>query len=204
MAGPIHQADAWVLSKRLPGDSHQTLTVFSAGQGSILALQRLSKKSASITLDLFDEASLQLEAPSAGGQAFFIKEARLLNRHAGIGRTYESLQHASRFATLVSRNPVPDESRSSVYDLLRQAFGAFATATRPDIVYLKSLYRFCRDEGYPLKQEWVPTLPAADRTMFASLINQPLADQAAAPKDVARLLRRMEDYLRGHTEVFLD
>ncbi|HEU5081034.1 MAG TPA: hypothetical protein VFT72_17610 [Opitutaceae bacterium] len=203
MAGPVYQANAWVLIKRLPSDSHQTLTVFSAEHGATLAIQRVSKKSISTALDLFDEASLMLEAPPTG-QAQFIKEARLLTRHTDIGRTYDGLLRASAFASMVSKNPVPEESRTSVYELLGQAFAAFATTTRPDIVYLKSLYRFCRDEGYPLKQEWVPAQTLSDRTMLATLLNQPLAGQIAEPKDVARLLRRLEEYLRGNTEILLD
>lgn len=203
MAGPIHQANAWVLIKRLPSDSHQTLTIFTAEQGAVLAVQRLSKKSTSPALDLFDEAALFIEVPPTG-QAQFIKESRLLTRHTDIGRTYEGLKHASAFAGMVSKNPVPEESRASVYELLGQAFAAFASATRPDIVYLKSLYRFCRDEGYPLKQEWVPTQTASDRNMLATLLNQPLAAQTADAKDVARMLRRLEEYLRGNTEILLD
>jgi len=87
---------------------------------------------------------------------------------------------------------------------LRTAFTAFAASDRPDIVYLKSLYCFARDEGHPLKQQWFPALPAPDRTLAIALINQPLATQTAAPADVTRLLRRLEDYLRHHTEIHLD
>ncbi len=133
-----------------------------------------------------------------------MKEARLLTRHSGIGRRYESLLHASAFATLVTRNPGPDESHASVYALLRTVFAAFAASDRPDIVYLKSLYRFAQDEGLPLKQHWFPSLPAADRPLAATLVNQPLATQTAAPADVARLLRSLEAYLRNHTEIHLD
>ena len=171
----------------------------------MLILQRVVKKSGStsLALDLFDEVSLLLES-SNQGRTWFVKEARLIQRHAAIGRSYDALRLASALASLVSRNTVDDDSRAAVADLLRGAFVAFGTTTRPDIVYFKSLYRFARDEGYPLKQQWFLTLPAADRRVVATLLNLPLADQTAPGPDVARLLRRLEEYLRGHTEIFLD
>ena len=189
--------------KRPPAESFQTLTIFSAANGAGLALQRISKKSTSATLDLFDEASLLLETP-AHGSASFIKEVRVQTRLTEIGKSYENLRLASVFASLVARNPVAEESRASVYELVGQSFRAFARADRPDIVYLKSVYRFCRDEGYPLKQAWAPALPSDDRAALAAILNQPVNEQAAEVKLVARLTRRLEDYLRGNTEILLD
>lgn len=199
------QTDAFVLLKRPPTDSFQSLTVFAPEHGTLLAMQRIGRKSpaTSAALDLFDEVSLLLES-SNQGRTWFIKEARLLSRPVDIGRSYETLVLASELAALIARNPVHEDSRTAVGELLRGAFAAFAAGPRPDIVYFKSLYRFARDEGYPLKQQWFPSLPAPDRSEVATLLNRPLAEQAATPELVQRLRRRLEDYLRGHTEVLLD
>lgn len=199
------QTDAFVLLRRPPADAFQSFTVFSPEHGPLLVLQRVAKKSAatSVALDLFDEVALLLES-SNQGRTWFIKEARLVTRHADIGRSYEALRLASLLAGLVARNPVDEASRDAVAALLRVAFAAFAAGTRPDIVYFKSLYRFARDEGYPLKQQWFPTLPSSDRADVAILLNRPLAEQTAPAAAVARLQRRLEEYLRGHTEILLD
>lgn len=166
---------------------------------------RVPKKSGAnrLLLDLFDEVSLDLES-SNQGRSWFVREARLLARPIGIGASYEALRQASALASLITRNPVHEESRPAVAELLRTAFAAFATAARADIVYFKSLYRFARDEGYPIKQQWFPTLPAADRQAVAELLNQPLSAQSLPSADVGRLQRRLDDYLRGHTEILLD
>ena len=204
MAGPSLTTDAIVLRTWPPTDTFQTFTIFTPDHGALRVLQRIPKKpSAHLALDLFDEVTLLLEG-TPQGDAWFVKEARLLTRHAGIGRRYESLLHASALATLVTRNPGADESHAAVHALLHTAFVAFATSDRPDIVYLKSLYRFARDEGHPLKQQWFPELPAADRPLAAALVNQPLSAQTVAPADVTRLLRSLESYLRHHTEIHLD
>jgi hypothetical protein len=197
--------DAFVLLKRPPADAFQTFTVFSAEQGVLLVLQRVAKKSAStaVALDLFDEASLLLES-SNQGHTWFIKEARLVTRHADLGRSYDTLRAASALTALIARNPVHEDSRASVATLLRTAFAVLAAGARPDIVFFKSLYCFARDEGYPLKQQWFPTLPASDRDAVALLLNRPLAEQSASVATVLRLQRRLDDYLRGHTEVLLE
>ena len=204
MPGPTLTTDAVILMKRPATDAFQTFTVFSPSHGTIRIIQRIPKKPTSlhVSLDLFDEVSLLLEsAPQS--DAWFVKEPRLLARHSGIGRHYESLVCASSFATLVSRNPVPEESRSAVHTLLRTAFTAFDGDAPADTVYLKCLYCFARDEGYPVKQQWLPGLTTTDRKLASALLNRPLADQTVAPADAARLLLLLEDYLRRHTEIVL-
>ncbi len=198
------QTDAFVLLKRPPAESFQTFTLFSPEHGPLIALQRIARKSggSTLALDLFDEASLMLES-SNQGRTWFIQEAQLITRPTDIGQSYECLRLASALATLVARNPVDEDSRAAVAELLRGALAAFSRGARPDVVYFKSLYRFARDEGYPLKQQWFPTLPADDQREVAAVLNQPLAAQTAEAGNVARLQRRLEDYLRGHTEILL-
>jgi len=198
------QTDVFVLGKQPPADSFVTFHGFSAEVGNLVMLQRIIKKtpSQSVALDLFDQVSLSLET-SNQGRTYFIKEARLVRRHLAIGRSYDALRFASALAAVVSRNDVHEESRSSVMSLLSTAFAAFETSARPDIVYFKAVYRFARDEGYPLKEEWFPTLPAADRSAVTGLLNKPLADQQEPPESVTRLQRRLEEYLQRYTEIYI-
>ena len=203
------ETDAFVLLKRLPTDAFQGLTVFSASHGLLPVMQRVPKArgpagaTPHVALDLFDEAWLMLES-SNQGRTWFTREVRLIARPTDIGRSYDALRFASALAALIGRNPLHEDSREAVARLLREAFAAFGSGVRPDIVYLKSLYRFARYEGYPLKEQWFPTLPATDRAEVATLLNRPLAEQTAPEPDVARLQHRLEAYLRGHTEILLD
>lgn len=208
MPGPVLHTNAFVLGRRPPAESFQTLTVFCQTHGAILVLQRVPKKPSPgrLVLDLFDEAAFTLETPRAGGP-WFIREARLLSRPEGIGRDYEALQRASRLATLVARNPVPEESRLGVGVLLREALAAFASGAPAALVYFKSLWRFARDEGHPVREQWFPGLPAASRDEATRLLRTPLAGLAADPRAVATaadLATRLESYLRSHTELLLD
>jgi hypothetical protein len=202
--GQTLTTEAFVIEKRPPADAFQTFGLFSAEHGNLLALQRVPRKPSPthVAPDLFDEVSAFLES-SNQGRTWFFREVRIVRRRAEIGRSYEALRFASALAAVIGRNNVHEESRAGVALLLRAALDAFGAAERPDVVHLKSLYRFARDEGYPVKQEWLPSLPAADRAIAAAALNRRLGEQESTGADVARIRRSIEDYLRGHTEIIV-
>ncbi len=202
MPGPSLQTTAFVLTRRPAKDGYLAHGAFSPEHGALHLLQRAPRgpTAALPPLDLFDEVALELEG-GRGGRTWFVRGAVIVRRPTGIGRGYATLRWASALATLIDRHPVAEADRPAVGALLATAFAAFDAGARPDIVYLKALYRFARDEGHPVREEWFPTLPAADRATVAHLLNQPLAAQTAAPEEVERLLGRLEHYLRGHTEL---
>lgn len=213
MPGQQLQTTAFILAKQPSGsDTFEQLTVFSAADGVLHCLRRVAtgrartplRASSEVptNLDLFDETELWLES-SNQGRTWFIKEHRLIQRHDGIGRSYETLRAAAALGALLSRNPVPDESREAVAGLLRSSFTALAAGGRPDIVWLKTLYCLLRDEGYPVKQDWWPQLAPADRDVAAHLLNQPLAAQTADASTVGRIIQRLEDWVRAETEIRL-
>lgn len=214
MPGPVHQTEAHLLALAPHAGDHLVLTAFSAADGLFTALLRAPRTStksshaaASPAPDLFDRLALDLQhgrgAPAGG--PWFVKEHRLVLRHAAIGRDYATLAAASRLARLVARNPVPEDSRAAVDALLAQAFAAFARrGTRPELVYFKSLYCLARDEGWPLKQEWLPQLPADDRAHVATALNQPADAPSPAAPDLARLTRRLEGYLASAHDLLVD
>jgi hypothetical protein len=202
--GQTITAEAFVIEKRPPSDAFQTLGLFSAEHGNLLVLQRVPRKAsaAHVAPDLFDEISAMLES-SNQGRTWFVKEVRIVRRRAGIGRSYDALRFASALAAVIGRNPVHEESRENVAHLLRTALDAFAEAERPDVVHLKSLYLFGRDEGYPVKEEWLPSLPAVDRAAAVEALSRRLGEQKTEAAEVARIRRSLEDYLKGHTEIII-
>lgn len=204
MPGQQLQTFAFILAKQPSGsDSFEQLTAFSRTDGLLHCLRRVTHGKINATaIDLFDEAELWLES-SNQGRTWFIKEHRFIQRHEGIGRSYEALRAASAFATLIARNTVPDESRESIVSLLRSTLTALTTGARPDIVWLKALYCFLRDEGYPVKQQWWPALSGHDRETAAELLNQPLAAQTTAPAAVAKITTQLETWIQAETEIRL-
>ncbi|HEY1763834.1 MAG TPA: hypothetical protein VGF85_02855 [Opitutaceae bacterium] len=204
MPGRTLTTEAFVIEKRPPADAFQIFGLFSAEHGNLLALQRVPRKPSPshVAPDLFDTICAMLES-SNEGRTWFVKEVRVAVRRSAIGRSYDALRFASALAAIVNRNAVGQESRPGVERLLRTALDAFGTDPRPDIVHLKSLYLFARDEGYPVKQEWLPSLPPSDRALAAALLGRPLSEQESPPADVARIRLALESYLGAYTEIVI-
>ncbi len=211
MPGPLHSTEIHVLAKATHAGDQLILTGFSPEDGLLTALLRLPRAGASTANpppDLFDRLVLALEhgRGSPTGGPWFVREHRLLVRHAAIGRSYESLAAASRLARVITRNPGAQDTRASIDALLTRAFAAFARpAARPELVFFKSLYVFARDEGLPLKEEWLPRLPPADCDFAASALALPSdAPEAPAPADLARLTRDLASYLAAEHDLVVD
>lgn len=202
MPSPTLSLDAWVLGRRPSGESFEMLTVFAASHGRLYVLRRLSRRGPGpAALDLFDEAALLLESP-AGAGSWFLREARALRRHPEIARSYEALQRASAIAAFVVRNDVPDESRPAVHTLLASAFGALARGAPPGIVHLKTVYCLARDEGYPLRQQWLPALSTERRELAERLLRTPLETLVDEdPAGAAALVEDLLAYLSAHTDL---
>jgi hypothetical protein len=196
--------EAFVIEKRPPADAFQALGLFSPEHGNMLVLQRIARKPSAtqVSPDLFDEVHALLES-SNQGRSWFVREVRILTRRSSIGRSYDSLRFASALVSVISRNAVHEESRLQVALLLRTALDAFGAADRPDIVHLKSLYLFARDEGYPVKQEWLPSLAAPERRVATAVLTLKLRDQDCSAGDVSRIRQSLEDYLATHTEIII-
>lgn len=204
------QIRACVLAWKTAKETHRPLLVFSQEQGLLTVWLRQSGASrgkAPILLDLFDDAELSLGS-SNQGRTWFLDEARVLRRRSEIGRSYEALSKASKFAALIGRNPIPDEGRERIALLLEQALNAFADKERhPELVYLKALYNFARGEGYPVKQDWLDTLQDTLREQAIALLKRPSGPPPLDEEEsklAVRLVRRLEDYLRGNSDILMD
>jgi len=210
VSGPSHHTEAHLLAKAAHTGDHVVLTCFSPADGLLTALLRVTRNPKPDTQpapDLFDRLGLTLQhgRNSPGDGPWFVREHRLLARHAAIGRDYPTLAAASRLARLVTRNPGPQDSRAAVDTLLTQAFAALTRpGTRPESIYFKSLYCLFRDEGLPLKQEWLPALSASDRDLVAAALNQPADSPAVTLNDLTRLTKRLEAYLVSGHDLALD
>ncbi|MGH8017084.1 MAG: hypothetical protein ACREIA_02145 [Opitutaceae bacterium] len=196
--------EAIVLDRTASGDQWMRFTCFSAGHGNLDCLQRQSRRPGATTaLDLFDHAQLSLETRN-NGRTWFIKEAATVARHAGLGRSYDALRHACRFARILARNPVHEESRESVHALFVRALGAWENQPRPDAVYFKALYLFTRDEGYPVRESWWTRLDTADRDAVDAMLHEPAAGQTTAETTACRLIDALETFVRHETEIRIE
>ena len=171
MSGFSLDCEGIVLSRELRGEGQLFLQILS-GQGEILpVLQRQSRRS-SRSVDLFDQASLILQRPSAEGPCF-LKDFRLLRRHSGIGQSYEALAEASRWCRFLQANLRHGEHGAQVFLLSLRALDAWERKTPPRAVRFKSLFVLAREEGYPVQEDWLRSLEPGLRGPALDLLRLP-------------------------------
>ncbi len=218
---PVLEAEALVLDRVDAGEHHVRLTLLTPAPGLVVAMFRPARggksgarakgqTAGSARPDVFDHAAVLLHSPKAGaahGSVYFIQEYKVLQRHAGLARSYEALEAAAGLAKLIMRNSVHFESCQEVFKLCRQALGALEAGAPPEVVRFKALFLLARAEGYPAREQWLPTLAAEDRELAQSLLRRPVAETVDLPAEslarVSRLRVGCERWLAEHTDLEL-
>jgi len=204
MPGPTLLIDGIVLLRESTGETWLKITLLSPEEGVVHFLQRISHHTLSASpVDLFDRVNATLERRTSSG-IWFAREVRVNTRHPGLGHRYPALREACVFARVLSSNPVHEDTRKSVFDLLARALQAWERGDREDVVGFKCLYVFARDEGYAVKEGWWPQLPNQEQVQAASLINLPIRNQEIGPEQVASIRRSLEHYLVNFTDIRLE
>ncbi|MEZ5276296.1 MAG: hypothetical protein R3F07_07950 [Opitutaceae bacterium] len=204
MPGAIESIEGTVLLREITGESFDRITVLSPTDGIVTFLHRRSRKSATNSpLDLFDRISVTVELKDAGTLRFS-REVRILQRRPGLGHRYEGLSEACRYARLLTVNPVHEDTRKVVADLLNRALDAWERGDRADIVAVKCLFLFARTEGYPVREEWHRLLSHSDRSAATRLLNHRTGEVDLDPSRVGSIRRSLEHYLQYHTEIRID
>lgn len=200
MPGPIETVEGVVLLRDASGETWDRITLLSPDTGILQFLQRRSKKAGTTILDLFDRVSIVIERKD-GSATRFSREIRILRRLSGLGQRYESLRESCQFARILMDNPVHEDSRQEVHDLLEQALAAWERGDREDIVAFKSLFVFARGEGYAVREDWWQRLPARERGWATLLLNRPTCEVELDRNPVATVRESLEHYLRHFTEI---
>ncbi|MEM7791844.1 MAG: hypothetical protein AAF546_10625 [Verrucomicrobiota bacterium] len=158
------------------GESYLNLHALSADAGSFYCLKRISKKTVKEAPDLFDTAEIHLETAKVGTTQF-VREYRTIHRRSKIGQSYQTLQYASEYANLLSRNAAHMPDPAVLFQLAERTFDAFTERDAASIVSLKGIYLLLQGEGYPVRESWWPQIPEDLREVTKQLINQPTPEE---------------------------
>jgi recombinational DNA repair protein (RecF pathway) len=194
-----------VLKTEPTGESFLKLHLLSVESGIFLCLKRNSKRpSSSTTPDLFDQAAVLLES-SQQGTMRFVKEYQLIRRREQIGLNYHSLSKAAQFSQLLVHNAAHMPESERLFDLSSRAFDAFAAGKAPEVVLLKSLYVLLKDEGYPVREAWWPTLAPELRREAARRLKTPAPDRLERPEreTCERIEAHLTRWMHHNTDLIL-
>ena len=203
MPTPEIVTHAIALGHEARGESYTAYRLLSLERGTVTGLLRRSKKANSqLNIDLFDEGEFRIEL-KPGSFSGFIKDLQVERKRTLLARNYESFKAASRLANIIVSNPAHDENLIGIFDLLTKGLDAWESTSNPHATYLKCLYIYCRDEGYPVKEEWAQQLPSTEKTFIAQVLNRPLNEQGNETDSLKQAIDSLEIYIRHHTHIHL-
>lgn len=194
-----------VLKTEPSGESFLKLHLLTAESGVFFCMKRAAKKANTTTTpDLFDHASVLLET-SQQGTMRFVKEYQLLKRREAIGQSYATLRCASELAQLLVLNASHMPESEILFNLATRAFDTFAERKIPEIVLLKSLYLLLKDEGYPVRESWWPTLRTDLQATAQSVLKNPTPQQIDPKTKEACIAieRHLWHWMRAKTDLIL-
>jgi recombinational DNA repair protein (RecF pathway) len=190
-----------VLRVEEKGERFRSLAFFSRSQGLFHPLWRKSRRSPGT--DLFDTIRARFHAGKQGGVRFF-SDYELLARRDGIGKGYDRLRCASRFAEILRRNARHVSDPVSVFELAETFFDAVNRGIELPVSYLKALYALARNEGYPVREDWAAGLEAAGKDALGQILRNPLDRQNTAAREAEELARSLERWLVAAADFFVD
>jgi hypothetical protein len=173
---------AVVLDRDATAGGFERLALLTEDQGLRNIMRRQSSKmDAGEKPDLFDLCTVTCEARQ--GRACFLREYALERRHGNLGRRYDALESASAWARLILANAPDMDDTSPLFALTLQALEAWERGAMPKLILLKALFVFARNEGLPVREEWLRSLPEKVREQAACAINA--APGCTAPDEAA-------------------
>lgn len=191
-----------LLRKADSGENHLLLVVFLKENGlrNVLARKRVKPEAGNHLPDLFEcgEFSIEQKDPA---RPCFLKEYAPLTRFPDIARSYSRLTCACQLTRFYERNLLHLEHFPSVWELLLTALDAFSGKPDPETTLLKALYRFARSEGYPVKAQWLDSLPASLKGRVAEALQKPVGAAPADPGDVREWTRHLYRFFEQSTDL---
>ena len=67
--------------------------------------------------------------------------------------------------------------------------------------FFKTLFVFAKNEGHPVRESWLPALPALERASALAILGKPVEEQKNPPPALNSLLESLRVWLNSETEL---
>lgn len=191
-----------VLTKRERGEKFWLLEALSPEKGCLSFLVRKTSKAGKTTIpDLFDFAEVRLKAKGEE-DFYFLTEYHLVQRGQKIAQHYQNFHWAMRFALLLSRNAQHLTHPEVVFNMMKKSIQAWMDFELAEIIYLKSVFVFAKNEGFAVQQGWLGSLSHAQKETVETLLYTPLREMEKE-ESTSALIELLERWLVRHCEFII-
>ncbi len=192
--------EAIVLNKENRAENYLSFTLFSKDLGICYAMIKVSRNKNNPLPDFFNEISVECNKGNFGNN-YFIKSINSIESLNNFHKNYKGLLECTKLAQCLIRNASHLEDFSPAYKDFVLALKAYITATDPRLVNIKWLYKFARNEGYPIKEDFAQNLSAQYQEIFVQIINTPSSQCNIAKEDIGFIYDKLSHWLNYNTDI---
>jgi len=87
------------------------------------------------------------------------------------------------------------------YQLIISSMEAFQKGLRPDLVWIKTLFRLGRAEGFAVKEDWLSNLKKTEQEFAVNVLSKTVNTQDPSPNSVKELTHSLSVWLDSETEL---
>lgn len=144
--------------------------------------------------DFFNFVSLECNKGSFS-KNFFIKSINSIECLNNFSKNYKGLIECTKLAQFITKNSSHLEDIASPYEDFLLALKAYISAKDPRFVNIKYLYKFCRREGFPIKEDFASNLPPKLQDCFVNIINTPSDSCEVDSQDLEVIYKKLSLWL---------
>lgn len=197
---------AYVLNRTLQGESRERLSLLSLDAGLLTALAPLrtaAGKKAGERPSLLDRGAFSLRK-IGNRDLYFIQEYSLQSRPENLARLYDAFIAATELARFIEINAAHLPETNPLFDVFENALDALGKGYSPPVTLLKAHFKIARDEGYPVRESWLPSLSAGEQALAINYIGLPLKDLPVNSSIANKLLQSLYMWLLKETDLRVD
>jgi hypothetical protein len=166
--------------------------------GSIAKMPKL------VPPDLFDDLECRLNPNRSPSSIPFVAEYQKVRSFRELARNPTHFLSASKIARFYLQNGSHLLEPSPRLKLLRTALSSFARAGDPQAVLLKLYFCFARDEGLPVRESWLNTLPGILAAEANKILFEPINRSVSREHFLDELIGSIKLWMNSETELMLE
>jgi recombinational DNA repair protein (RecF pathway) len=202
MSGKHELLEGIVLDRLETGETHLRISLYSPNVGLRLALLRLRKGNLSHPPpDIFDDVEVSMNRRVDSNSISFIKDFQILNKRTALACSHRCFYYASKVARLFLDNGSLIQDTVPTYKLIISSMEAFQKGLRPDLVWIKTLFRLGRAEGFAVKEDWLSNLKKREQEFAFNVLSKKVNMQNPSPSSVKELTQSLSVWLDSETEL---
>lgn len=177
------------------GESFLQLVLLSPQKGMLYALMRQSRSKTIPQPDPPQLVEIVLERSRSSGP-YFVREWQASADWRVLARDWVAFSSWARILRFLRPHLHHLENPAPPFQLLLRSLNALIPPSDPYAVELKTLFVFGRNEGYPVQQQWLPSLPKGQLTIARSTLFSPLsAASTARAEELQPIITSLKLYL---------